>query len=144
MKKIMLPFFVAGTLVAGHAIAQENHSGPNGIHYITTDRPNYYRASKLDGVAVYNEQNQKIGTISEILVSREGKAEAAVIGVGGFLGIGEHDVAVPFNSIQWKNSDQSNGKSDNNAKEEDYPAKAVLPGATKDQLKNAPEFKYKS
>ncbi|MGE0259350.1 MAG: PRC-barrel domain-containing protein [Alphaproteobacteria bacterium] len=60
-----------------------------------------WRASKLDGLDVYNPNNEKIGDVSELIVDRAGKIEAVVIGVGGFLGMGEHQVAVPFDKVQW-------------------------------------------
>ena len=60
-----------------------------------------WRATKLDGLDVYNPNNEKIGDISELIVGRSGKVEAVVIGVGGFLGMGEHQVAVPFDQVQW-------------------------------------------
>ncbi len=60
-----------------------------------------WRASKLDGLDVYNPNNEKIGDISELIIDRGGKVEAVVIGVGGFLGMGEHLVAVPFEKVQW-------------------------------------------
>jgi hypothetical protein len=46
--------------------------------------------------------NQKIGDINEVLLNKDGMAEAVVIGVGGFLGIGEKNVAVPFKSLEWR------------------------------------------
>ncbi|MGD9617831.1 MAG: PRC-barrel domain-containing protein [Alphaproteobacteria bacterium] len=60
-----------------------------------------WRASKLDGLDVYNPNNEKIGDISELVIDRSGRIQAVVIGVGGFLGIGEHLVAVPFEQVQW-------------------------------------------
>jgi sporulation protein YlmC with PRC-barrel domain len=60
-----------------------------------------WRATKLTGVNVYNNNNEKIGDVNELIVSRDGKVEAVVIGVGGFLGMGEHLAAVPFNQIKW-------------------------------------------
>jgi hypothetical protein len=85
-----------------------------------------------------------------------------VIGVGGFLGIGEKNVAVPFNALQW--SDQPAPRSasgtpggtgttgtgaagtsaGSSSRNPDYPDHAMLSGMTKDQLKNAPEFKFAS
>jgi sporulation protein YlmC with PRC-barrel domain len=62
-----------------------------------------WRATELDGLDVYNNNNEKIGDISELILDRTGKIEAVVIGVGGFLGLGEHLVAVPFNQVQWIN-----------------------------------------
>lgn len=60
-----------------------------------------WRATKLNGLDVYNPNNEKIGDISELIVGRDGKIAAVVIGVGGFLGMGEHQVAVPFDQVQW-------------------------------------------
>lgn len=52
------------------------------------------------GKAVYDQANNKIGDISDILIDQQKQASMAVIGVGGFLGIGEKNVAVPFGSIK--------------------------------------------
>ena len=60
-----------------------------------------WRATKLAGVNVYNNNNEKIGDVNELIIGRDGKIEAVVIGVGGFLGMGEHLAAVPFNKIKW-------------------------------------------
>jgi PRC-barrel domain len=49
---------------------------------------------------VYNEQNEKLGDINEVLLDKSGKATGVVIGVGGFLGMGEHDVMVGFDKLK--------------------------------------------
>jgi sporulation protein YlmC with PRC-barrel domain len=84
-----------------------------------------WRASKLIGAPVYNDQNQRIGKIEDMIVSPDGKISAAVIDVGGFLGIGKHRVAIPAEQF-----------TDISAK------KLVLPNATKETLKSLPEFRY--
>ena len=53
-----------------------------------------WRSSKLIGLNVYNDQNEKLGDISEILLDKSGKVEGVVIGVGGFLGMGQRDTKV--------------------------------------------------
>jgi sporulation protein YlmC with PRC-barrel domain len=81
-----------------------------------------YRASKLLKQKVYNEQGQKIGRIEDLVVSPDGTLTAAVVDVGGFLGVAKHRVAIPvkqFTSLQ---------------------PKITLPGATKEALKGLPEF----
>jgi sporulation protein YlmC with PRC-barrel domain len=83
------------------------------------------RASKLNGSAVYNDQNEKIGTVDDVIIGRD-KVVFAVVNVGGFLGVGGRLVAVPFNTL---NIDYNTGK-------------VTLPGATKDALQKLPEFKY--
>ena len=62
-----------------------------------------WRTSKLIGLNVYNDNNEKLGDINELLVDQNGKIQAAVIGVGGFLGIGENDVAVSFDKLKFVN-----------------------------------------
>ena len=51
---------------------------------------------------MYTPNNKKIGDINEILLDKTGNVEAVVIGVGGFLGIGAKEVALPFKSLEWK------------------------------------------
>src|SRR5688572_14130915 len=58
-----------------------------------------WRGSKLTGLAVYNNNDERVGEINELIVGKDGKLESVVLGVGGFLGIGEHDVAVPFSRV---------------------------------------------
>lgn len=101
-----------------------------------------WRASKVIGVNVYNENNDKIGDISELIIDLSGRVEGAVISVGGFLGMGEHLVAVPMNNLKFSNEagKTTTGTTSSNTKEW-YPDRAVL-NATKDQLKAMPQFKY--
>ena len=61
----------------------------------------HWRATKLTGISVYNNNNEKIGDVSELIIDRDGKVAAAVIGVGGFLGMGEHLAAVPWDKVKW-------------------------------------------
>jgi len=58
-----------------------------------------WRASKLVGVNVYGPDQRKVGDINDVLMSRDGKAGYVVVGVGGFLGIGEKNVAIPFDKV---------------------------------------------
>jgi sporulation protein YlmC with PRC-barrel domain len=78
----------------------------------TTDKANssammhkegQWRSSKLIGVDVYNAANEKIGDIEELILDKSGKIEHVVLGVGGFLGMGEHYVAVAFDKLKWVN-----------------------------------------
>jgi sporulation protein YlmC with PRC-barrel domain len=75
------------------------------------------------GKAVYNDNNDKIGEVDDLIFSRNNSATFAIIGVGGFLGVGKHDVAVPVSQLKHEN-------------------KLVLAGATKDALTSMPEFQY--
>ena len=77
---------------------------------------------------VYDPGDNKIGEIMDVLVDREGKATALIIGVGGFLGMGEKDVSVPFNAVHATTKDNNKWY--------------LVMNSTKDALKNAKGFKY--
>jgi hypothetical protein len=83
-----------------------------------------YRSSKVVGSSVVNDANETIGTIDDLLVSRDGKQPYAVLSIGGFLGIGTRLVVVPYDLLKFANN------------------KVILPGGTKEGLKMLPEFKY--
>lgn len=120
-----------------------------------------WRASKLMGLDVYNESNEKLGDVNELILDKTGKVTAVVIGVGGFLGMGEHDIAVsmdklrfveepmktasnaPANKTTTGSSTAPAGTTTNTtASTNDWvPDHAVMAG-NKDQLKAMPQFKY--
>jgi sporulation protein YlmC with PRC-barrel domain len=60
-----------------------------------------WRASKMAGLSVYNDKNESVGSINDLLADKSGNIKAVVIGVGGFLGVGEHLVAVPFDKVKF-------------------------------------------
>src|SRR4051812_34335396 len=102
---------LATTLMTGAAYAQNTNTNNNANTSASSSssnsgsmhQPGQWRASKLSGVNVYNDNNEKIGDISDVILDKSGKAENVIIGVGGFLGMGEHLVAVPFDKIKWAN-----------------------------------------
>ena len=63
-----------------------------------------WRVTKLIGVDIYGADNKKVGDITEVLFDKTGKIEMVTVGVGGFLGMGSKDVAIPFDQVSW--SDQ--------------------------------------
>lgn len=60
-----------------------------------------WRASKLMGVDIYGPDNKKVGDVTEVVLDKMGKVEMITVGVGGFLGIGAKDVAIPFDQVTW-------------------------------------------
>jgi len=60
-----------------------------------------WRASKVVGLSVYNDNNEKVGSINDLLMDKSGNIKAVVLGVGGFLGMGEHLVAIPLEKIKF-------------------------------------------
>lgn len=125
-----------------------------------------WRTSKLIGLNVYNARNESIGDINELLTDKNGKIVAVVLGVGGFLGVGEHLVAVPFDKMKFVSEPVSastapakpatttgsatttttTSKTTTAVSSKSslwYPDHAVY-NATKEELKAVPEFKYAS
>jgi len=125
-----------------------------------------WRSSKLVGVKVYNNNNENVGSVEDLLVDKSGAIKGVVIGVGGFLGMGEHLVAMSFDQVKF--SDQplpsnapaagttsstnpptttttgaatGTSSSMSSSKSRWYPDHAIV-NASKDQLKSMPEFKY--
>ncbi|TCR66522.1 PRC-barrel domain-containing protein [Bosea sp. BK604] len=63
--------------------------------------PGKWRASKLMGVDIYGADDKKVGDVTEVVFDKGGKIETVTVGVGGFLGLGSKDVAIPFEQITW-------------------------------------------
>ncbi|MEA2987569.1 MAG: hypothetical protein QOG83_280 [Alphaproteobacteria bacterium] len=122
---------VLATTVAN---AQQNPSGtqsaPNGqaVQILTTLPAEAMTITHWYKQSVYDPNDNKIGEVMDVLVDKQGKVDALIVGVGGFLGIGEKDVAVPFTAVQFKTKDNNKW----------WP----VMNASKDALKNAPGFKY--
>ncbi|MCB5176393.1 PRC-barrel domain-containing protein [Microvirga lenta] len=104
----------AGGMSSPNTSAMNQGGGAQG-QFMTQMQPNQIMASKLIGTRVVSSNNESIGDINDVIVDRNGQAVAAVVGVGGFLGIGEKDVAVPFDSLEFASRDQVNAMSGNNA-----------------------------
>lgn len=123
-----------------------------------------WRASKIVGLSVYNDKNESLGSINDLLTDKSGNIKAVVIGVGGFLGVGEHLVAIPFDKVKFSTepvvySGAAGAPSAPGSRPASttttgaattapaakanpwYPDHAVF-NATKDELKAMPEFKY--
>jgi hypothetical protein len=84
-------------------------------------------ASTIIGKSAYNSQDESIGDVNDLVTDRSGKIVAALIGVGGFLGIGEKDVAVRFEDLKLTRDDNNNVK--------------VVLNVSKDVLASAPDFR---
>jgi PRC-barrel domain len=101
-----------------------------------------WSTAKMKGVNVYNEANDKVGEISDIFITSDGRVKGVVIEVGGFLGMGTHYVLVAMNSLKFANKvGKTTEGQTSDTKREWFPDRAVL-NATKDQLKALPEIKY--
>ena len=129
LHKFAVAAAVAAT-VTGAAYAQQTTTGvgtPTQTQVLTTLPQNATTVTNYYKQNVYDPSDAKIGEISDVLVNKDGKIDAFIISVGGFLGMGEKDVAVPFNAIH---ATEKNGKW------------YLTMNVTKDGLKNANGYKY--
>jgi osmotically-inducible protein OsmY len=83
-----------------------------------------HRASKLLGATVYNEQEEKVGTVDDLIITPDRALSYAILSVGGFLGLGRRLVAIPVEQLHAEQG------------------RLILPGATQEALKEFPEFQY--
>lgn len=115
--------------------------------YLTEQAENQISVSDFMGQEIYTADNQSIGDIKDLLVQNDGGVVAAVVGVSGFLGIGEKNVAIPFDKItitrETATGDAADAAADGDTKAEVVAEAEVRLTTTEtaDSLKNAPEFK---
>jgi sporulation protein YlmC with PRC-barrel domain len=174
LAKYAIAGLAGSALLASVAFAQNPTSSAN-TDQATTAAPSAmsdtssfkgdWRSSKLVGLNVYNDSNESLGSINDLLTDKSGNIKAVVIGVGGFLGVGEHLVAVAFDKVKFVDdpiayTGASSAPAPGGARPSSttttgaattapavvkknpwYPDHAML-SATKDQLKAMPEFKY--
>jgi sporulation protein YlmC with PRC-barrel domain len=105
MQKFLAAALLSAAVFSAPAYAQTaDRAAPaattGGAHEKMALKGNW-RASKLMGLDVYNEANEKLGDVNELILDKNGKVSAVVIGVGGFLGMGEHDIAVTMDKLKF-------------------------------------------
>jgi sporulation protein YlmC with PRC-barrel domain len=109
-------------------------SGASSAKFVNSQKSDQFLASSFKGTDVIGNDNEKIGDVSDILFDKNGKIEAYVVGVGGFLGIGAKDVALAPSAFQVVPGDKSKNESDK-----------LKISMTKDELKQASNFEpYKA
>jgi sporulation protein YlmC with PRC-barrel domain len=118
----------AGGLMAIGAIAQDVPIAGKATLGVTVTEAQVvatgWRASKMIHTEVYNDKNEKIGKVDDLIIAPDGTLSAAILDVGGFLGMATHRVAIPIQHFK------------------QMAPKAILPGASKEALKKLPEFEY--
>jgi sporulation protein YlmC with PRC-barrel domain len=131
MRKLVVVAAVAATLT-GAAYAQQSQTTtgtapPAQSQALSSLPPDASTVTNWYKQNVYDPSDAKIGEISDVLVSKDGKISAFIVSVGGFLGLNEKDVAVPFDQVR---ASERNGKW------------WLTMNTTKDALKSAAGYKY--
>ena len=127
---VMICLAVVGMM--GNAIAQQSPPVA-GVSTVTIGIPvdelvlvakGWSAKNQIMGKDVYNDKNEKVGVVNDLIIAPDKAVSYAIIGAGGFLGMGKHDVAIRVNSFKLAEG------------------KITLPGATKEALKSMPAFEY--
>jgi sporulation protein YlmC with PRC-barrel domain len=134
-RKALIVPCLAGILFSEGVFAQPKGNQPpvagiaTGVVGITVDEVTLVARGwsikkEVLGHYVYNDKGEKLGKIEDVIASPEKGISYAIVGAGGFLGLGRHDVAIPTSQLKFEND------------------KFILSGATKDVLKAMPKFEY--
>ena len=128
MKRIELVVLTCMVMLApgGYAAAQVAGSTSLGVtvEELKAVAIGWSARKQIIGKVVYNEKNEKIGKIDDLIITPDSAVSFVIVGAGGFVGVGRHDVAIPIQQIK-----QQDGK-------------FILAGATKDAIKSMPKFEY--
>jgi len=129
MKRTLLLALTGITLlVSGPAMAQVAGEIPVGVavQEMKEVALGWSAKKQVLGNTVYNDKNEKVGKVDDIIIAPDKTVSYLIVGAGGFVGLGRHEVAIPAKQV----------------KEES--GKMILPGATKDVVKALPPFQYAS
>jgi sporulation protein YlmC with PRC-barrel domain len=172
LTKYLAAGLIGSALLVAPVLAEDT-AATNKVGASTTAEAYHgdWRASKVVGLSVYNSKDENIGSISDLLMDKSGNIKAAVVGVGGFLGMGEHLVAIPFDKIKFveeplktastaappppsnapnrpasttTTGSATTSSSATTTKSDEWSPDHAMFDASKDELKKLPEFKYSS
>lgn len=131
MKRITLimivPAIISVLAIVGKAQPQVAGSPPigGGVAEMKEIAAGWSAKKQILGHTLYNEKNEKVGTIDDIIIAPNKSVSYAIVRAGRFAGIGKHDVAIPVSEFKKEGG------------------KFILPGATRDKIKEMPKFDYK-
>jgi putative membrane protein len=135
--------------------ADAKKATPPSFDYVTRQSPTDWTAQTLIGKTVLNKNGDNLGEVNNVILNEKGNVVAITIGVGGFLGLGEKDVGVPFDALSFRDEDAMERKADADSADEDadttnetvaddndetHDDMVIVIDATKEQLEAAPDF----
>lgn len=126
MKKVMMLLAGVSALTACALTTSTSAEATNAIKFVTEQPASEWRARLFVGAAVQNGQGEIVGNVNDLVFDRSGRISTVVLGVGGFLGMGEKNVGVPYSALTFKP-----GKDD---------ARIIVVELSKDVLKAAPTY----
>jgi hypothetical protein len=145
LKTFVISAAVSALMVSG-ALAQADKPA-DSAKFIASQSTDQWVFSKFKGTDVLGPDNAHIGNVNDMLFDKQGKILGLIVGVGGFLGIGEKNVAIDMTAFQpvpydTGSSSPSGGGTAVMTRSDDPTMTKLKVSWTKDQLKNAPDFQY--
>ncbi|TMJ89487.1 MAG: PRC-barrel domain containing protein [Alphaproteobacteria bacterium] len=143
LKTFMISAAVSALMVSG-ALAQADKPA-DSTKFISAQSQDQWVFSKFKGTDVLGPDNAHIGNVNDMLFDKQGKILGLIVGVGGFLGIGEKNVAIDMSAFQpvpYDTGSSSSGGGTAVTRNDDPTMAKLKVTWTKDQLKNAPDFQY--
>jgi sporulation protein YlmC with PRC-barrel domain len=131
MSRLLLAFVFALALAAPAAAQSSGHQ--------VSGQTSPWRLSKVIGTAVYNAQNEQIGTVADLIMDPQSRVTTAIVSVGGYLGTGDRLVQVPLEVLRFRTEPITTGSA--TAEKPWFPDRAIL-AVTKDTLMTMPAFRY--
>jgi hypothetical protein len=155
LKTLMMSAAVSALMVSG-ALAQANPpvnppvaktdaAEMNSPKFIQAQGTDKWVFSRFKGTDVLGPDNAKVGSINDLLFDHSGKVDGLIVGVGGFLGIGEKNVAIDMSAFQvvpYGSGSTATGPNSAVIADNDPTHVNLKVSWTKDQLKAAPDFEY--
>ncbi|MFP3889418.1 PRC-barrel domain-containing protein [uncultured Ralstonia sp.] len=128
MKRLTAALFATAVLAAPQAFAENQVAGHTELGVSVTELDAVIKGvsakKQVLGKPVFNDANVKVGNVDDLIIAPDRAVSFAIVGAGGFVGLGRHDVAIPVNQFKYDNG------------------KITLPGATQEAIKALPEFQY--
>jgi hypothetical protein len=121
---VLLISFALACIPVDPAVAQMAGRLGVSVEELKTVVEGWSAKRQILGQTVYNQNKEKVGKIDDLIVAPDGELAFAIIGAGGFAGLGRHDVAIPIEQLQLEDG------------------KFILEGATKAAIKALPKFEY--
>jgi sporulation protein YlmC with PRC-barrel domain len=152
LKRLMISAALGALMVSGAAAQMSPPANPpakadaapiSDAKFLTAQSADQWVFSKFKGTDVLGPDNAQVGDVNDLLFDKNGKIIGMIVGVGGFLGIGEKSVAIDMSAFQVVPASTGSTSSAAGAVSETDPTNVKLKVSwTKDQLKNAPDFAY--
>ncbi|QJQ93838.1 MULTISPECIES: PRC-barrel domain-containing protein [Halomonadaceae] len=134
--------FGAGSVVAGeqdaNAANQTANVGQNGDNFMSSRPDNAFYADQLIGTNVQGQNDDDdFGTVNDLIIDEDGQIQAVIVGVGGFLGMGDRDVAISWDSLDVRRDADNDDAMGTGWFGDDY---VIRTDISSEELENAPEY----